>query len=113
MKNNIKNKKDYELKEIKLNPNLEVVKNEIEYWEKHKYYNRKLKKLSRNLKKFVYHPDEYINEFENILIDCVSCGVFSLDFANDQRKLLYNNLNYKHTFKTWINTFIKKKKTYK
>ena len=94
--------KKYEFKEFKPNEKLKLVDTEDEYWEAHAYYMGKLKRLKYNLKKFIYEPDEYLKEFESILIDMVTTGVMSIEDSNELRGDLYKALNNPKPFQKWI-----------
>lgn len=92
----------YEVKEITKNPELSFVTNEIDYWKRHKYYMRKIKKLKRNYREYIYYPDKYIRDFEEVVNNMYSEGVISLENANEIREKLFNDLNYNNKFKTWV-----------
>lgn len=92
----------HEIKEITKNPDLSFVTNEVDYWKRHKYYTRKLKKLRRNYREYIYYPDKYIKDFEIIINNMYSEGVISLENANEVREKLMKDLNYNNKFKSWV-----------
>lgn len=100
--------KKYDMKEFKPNEKLKLVKTEKEFWDTHKYYLGKMKMLRYDLKKFIYNPDLYLKEFEQILTDMVTTGVMSIEQSNEIRQDLYNKLNDPKPFKKWSNKLKKR-----
>lgn len=91
-----------DLKEIRLIDGISEVTSEKEYWDKHKEYNKKIKKLSRDFKLLIYYPEDYIKKFEILLCEMVSYGLVSLEWANSKRKKLYDDLKNPVKYKGWV-----------
>lgn len=89
-------------KVLVLPTDIKEVTSEDEYWRVHKKYKRKLKKLSLNLKRFMFYPDEYIDEFEKNMSEMLAYGILNIEQVNEYRLQLYNELNYPSKFRNWI-----------
>lgn len=75
------------------------VTSEEEYWKEHKQMKKRINKLFRKSFKFLYKPNDFIDEYENILAEYTFKGVVSDEWADSQRKRLYNELNKPEEFK--------------
>lgn len=90
------------LSDLKINPDIKEVNSEEEYWIRHKEYNKKLKSLTKDYKKMINFPDEYINEVENCFGEMVAYGVVDLDFVNEHRMKIYKELSNPREFLEWV-----------
>lgn len=75
------------------------VSSEEEYWKEHKAMKKRINKLFRKSYKFLYKPNDFIDEYENILAEYTFKGVVSDEWSDYQRKRLYNELNKPEEFK--------------
>lgn len=97
-----KKRLSFEPKLIVLPDNIKQVESEEEYWRIHRIYKNRLKNLTNNVIRMLKNPDEYLNEFNLIMEEMLAYGIVDIDFVNEKRKKLYDNLNYPSKFRNWV-----------
>lgn len=92
----------YEPELVVLPSNIKQVESENEYWRVHAIYKKRLNKLTLNFKEMINNPDKYLNEFNLIMGEMLAYGIVDIEWVNQKRKKLYDNLNYPSKYRNWV-----------
>jgi len=90
---------------------LKKIESEKEYKEQLKVYKKRIGKLFRTGYKCLANPDKFLKEFDTTLDEMVFINLVTQEYANNQRKRLYRELNKPQEFKSWLDDSIGKIKS--
>lgn len=86
------------------------VKNEDDYWKKHKTLKKAIGGVYKNLKRFFSNPEKGINTFEEILDEAVRIKLITKEYKEKQMKRLLDELTKPSQFKQAVRKKFEKAK---
>lgn len=91
--------------------NIKKVKTEDEYWKAHKIITDEIKTFTLNVKRLAGNPEQYLNDYHDLMKQAVRIGVLSKADADGYIKKLYDGLSKPSKWKEWVkNKIIKAEK---
>jgi hypothetical protein len=76
-----------------------IISSANEYWELHKYWKKKINKMTLNVVHFIKTPKQYSDDYEKLLDEGFKSQLITEEFKNHQLEKFYKELNTPTRFK--------------
>lgn len=90
---------------------IKEVTSETEYWEQHKIYKKKLRRITKNILKLMSDPEGFIKDFETTLREMLSYGILNSEQIEKIRFDIYTDINSNANLRSKIHGKLEKIKS--